>query len=264
VREFAGKVAVVTGGASGIGLAMARRFGAEGMRVVLADIEEPALFGAVGELAGEGLAVVGVLTDVADHAAVQNLHDQTLSEFGAVHVVCNNAGVVGTSVIETSIEVWRWVLGVNLWGVINGCNVFLPTLVAQGEGHVVNTASMAGLRGYGALGVYATTKFGVVGLSESLHQELAGSPVGVSVVCPGFVRTNIAASGRNMPQELRERAGRSEGAGLSDVVEATGIPPAEVADAVLEAVRTDRLYVLNHPEMARAALEERRSMMFGD
>lgn len=266
MREFSGKVAVITGGASGIGLALARRFGAEGMRVVLADIEAPALVRAVTELAQEGLSVVGVPTDVADHAAVRNLHDRALEEFGAVHLVCNNAGVVGTSVVHTPIEVWRWVVGVNLWGVINGCNVFVPTLLAQGEGHVVNTASVAGLRGHAALGVYATTKFAVVGLSESLHQELAaaGSAVKVSVLCPGLVETNINASHRNMPPELRALRPPPDAAGLAGLAASTGMPPAEVAEVVIDAVRAERLYVFTHPDLARAVMDQRQSVLFGD
>jgi short-subunit dehydrogenase len=153
------------------------------------------------------------------------------------------------------------VVGVNLYGVINGCNVFLPTLVEQGEGHVVNTASLAGLRGNALLGVYCTTKFAVVGLSEALYEELqaSGSKVGVSVICPGFVKTRIAQSGRNMPAHLR--AAEPDPEILAPAVSA-GIPASEVADAVFDAVQSDRLYVLNHKDMARAALDQRLSLMF--
>jgi len=263
MQQFAGKVAVVTGAASGIGLAMARRFAHAGMRLVLADIEEPALETAVSELASAGAEVFGVTTDVADHASVVDLHARTLETFGSVHVVCNNAGVVGRSIVDTPIEVWRWVVGVNLFGVINGCNVFLPTLVDQDEGHVVNTASMAGLRGHGILGVYCATKFAVVGLSEALHDELqsSGSHVGVSVVCPGFVQTQIAQSERNMPPSIEMVPPAPEDDPLVGAVDA-GIPPERVAEAVLDAVATDRLYVLTHPDMARAAMNERLALLF--
>jgi NAD(P)-dependent dehydrogenase (short-subunit alcohol dehydrogenase family) len=233
------------------------------MRVVLADVEEPALDRAVAELAESGAEVRGVVTDVADHASVVRLHDATLEAFGGVHVVCNNAGVVGYSIAKTPIEVWEWVVGVNLFGVINGCNVFLPTLMAQDEGHVVNTASMAGLQGYGVLGIYCTTKFAVVGLSESLAQELStsGSKVGVSVVCPGFVKTRLATFERNMPEAVRRVTDGFEG-WLSQPIMA-GIPPDEVADAVLEGIVSGRLYVLTHPDMARTAFEQRSALVFG-
>jgi NAD(P)-dependent dehydrogenase (short-subunit alcohol dehydrogenase family) len=264
MKDFSGKVAVVTGGASGIGLSMAKRFAAEGMRLVLADIEEPVLEEAVDELRRSGADVLGVPTDVADHASVVGLHERTLEAFGAVHLVCNNAGVVGRSIVESPIEMWEWVVGVNLFGVINGCNVFLPTLVAQDEGHVVNTASVAGLRGNAILGIYCTTKFAVVGLSESLREELraSGSKVGVSVLCPGFVRTRIAQSHRNMPAGLRNASGEPDGDVLLGAVR-TGIPPAEVADAVFDAVSDDRLYILTHPDMARGALDQRLELLFG-
>jgi NAD(P)-dependent dehydrogenase (short-subunit alcohol dehydrogenase family) len=265
MKDFSGKVAVVTGGASGIGLSMAKRFAAEGMRIVLADIEEPVLEEAVDELRRSGAAVLGVPTDVADHGSVVGLHDRALEAFGAVHLVCNNAGVVGGSIVHSPIAMWEWVVGVNLFGVINGCNVFLPTLVAQDEGHVVNTASVAGLSGNAVLGMYCTTKFAVVGLSESLREELraSGSRVGVSVLCPGLVRTHIARSYRNMPAALREASGESAGEVFLGGVMSGAISPAEVADAVFDAVTDDRLYILTHPELARGALDRRSKLLFG-
>lgn len=263
MKEFSGKVAVITGGASGIGLAMAKRFAAEGMRIVLGDIEEPALDKAVTELRRGGVDVLGVPTDVADHSAVVSLKDRTLEHFGAVHLVCNNAGVVGRSIIESPMEVWEWVLGVNLMGVVHGCNVFLPVLVEQGEGHIVNTGSIAGLRGNAILGIYCTTKFAVVGLSESLHEELvaAGSNVKVSVLCPGFVQTRIAHSERNAPAHLRVE--QPDGDVLSGAVMTIGIPPAEVAEAVFDAVSQERLYVLTHLDMAKSSLDQRLELLFG-
>ena len=264
MKEFSGRVAVVTGGASGIGLAMARRFAAEGMRLVLADIEGPALEVAVDEFTSAGTEVLGVVTDVADHESVVNLRDKTLGAFGSVHILCNNAGVVGRSIVDSSIDVWRWVLGVNLFGVINGCNVFLPGLLDQDEGHVVNTASLAGLRGNAVLGVYCTTKFAVVGLSESLYEELraSGSKVGVSVSCPGFVRTRIGESARNMPAHLKAtQPERGPEDAINQAVVA-GIEASEVADAVFDAVVADRLYVLTHRDMARGAMDQRLSLLF--
>src|ERR1019366_2215285 len=180
------------------------------------------------------------------------------------HIVCNNAGVVGRSIVHSSIDVWRWVVGVNLFGVINGCNVFLPTLVEQGEGHVVNTASLAGLRGSAILVIYCARKFAVVGLSESLYEELGelGTKVGVSVVCPGFVQTRIAESDRNMPTQLKgTQPEPTDQVGIGQAV-ASGIPASEVADAVFDAVVADRLYVLTHLDMARGALDQRLSLLF--
>ena len=210
MQDFAGRVAVITGGASGIGRAMAFRFAAEGMHLVLADIEEPVLAATVADLAASGARVIGVPTDVSVLADVQRLAERTLDEFGAVHVVCNNAGVAGGTVAHASPELWDWVLGVNLFGVIHGCSTFLPIMLEQDLGHVVNTASIAGLGGVGAFGVYCTSKFAVVGLSESLHHELAalGSSVKVSVLCPGFLDTNIYTSDRNMPGAVRESSPR--------------------------------------------------------
>ncbi len=204
-------------------------------------------------------------TDVADHTAVVSLHDRTLETYGAVHLVCNNAGVVGRSIMESPIEIWEWVLGVNLLGVDQRLQRLLAPLVAQDEGHVVNTGSVAGLRGNAILGIYCTTKFAVVGLSESLLEELhaQGSNVGVSVLCPGFVQTRIAESHRNMPEELRAKHTQPDADVLQGAVMSVGIPPAEVADAVFDAVRDDRLYVLTHLDMARGALDQRLALLFG-
>ena len=271
MQQFEGRVAVVTGGASGIGRAMADRFAAAGMNVVLGDVEVPALEHAVGELRAAGAAVVGVRTDVAHLPDVEALRDAALDAFGAVHVVCNNAGVAGGTVIDTPIEMWEWVLGVNLRGVVNGCVTFLPGLLAQDEGHLVNTASLAGLAGIAGLGVYCTTKFAVVGLSESLFHELAdrGSNVHVSVICPGFVQTRIGDSHRNMPADVRRALdvpspadGSDSGAvpSAGDVV-GLGVPATAVGDEVFAAVREERFWVLPHPRVARAAIGDRLAWM---
>src|ERR1700733_2921273 len=196
------KVAVITGGASGIGKAVAVRTAAEGMKLVLADIEEPALEATASALTAEGADVLAVVTDVSDASSVQALRDRALQHFGAVHLVHNNAGVgVGGPIWEVTEEEWRWILGVNLWGVVHGISAFVPVLLEQGEGHVVNTASIAGLSSTPGLGPYTATKHAVVAISESLFKDLraAGAPIGVSVLCPGFVQTGIAQSDRNRP-----------------------------------------------------------------
>ena len=204
MQEFRDRVAVVTGGASGIGRALAERFAAAGMRLVLADVEEEALAATVAEFESSGATALGVVADVSDAAAVDGIRDRALDAFGAVHVVCNNAGVGGGEIIDAPLELWEWVLGVNLFGVVHGVHTFLPLLLEQNEGHIVNTGSLAGLGGVGGLGVYCASKFAVVGLSESLHYDLVarGSAVGVSVLCPGFVQTQIGESARNAPPSL--------------------------------------------------------------
>jgi NAD(P)-dependent dehydrogenase (short-subunit alcohol dehydrogenase family) len=267
VEELEGRVAVVTGGASGIGRAMAQRFAAEGMQLVLADVEEPALAETVAALASDGARVIGVRCDVSVLADVEAVRDRALDEFGAVHVVCNNAGVGGGSVATTPIEQWNWVLGVNLHGVVHGCVTFLPLLLAQDEGHVVNTASMAGLGGNSALGVYCTTKFAVVGLSESLHYELVerGSNVGVSVLCPGFLATNIYTSERNMPEHVRAVAPEIaiDPSVMGFFTQVPVLAPEVAADAVLEAIRTRRFWLYTHPDEVRATSRTRLEWMLG-
>jgi NAD(P)-dependent dehydrogenase (short-subunit alcohol dehydrogenase family) len=269
MHDFEGRVAVITGGASGMGRAFADRFAAAGMKLVLGDIEEDALSRAVTELRDGGADAVGVPTDVARLEDVETLRDRALDAFGRVHVVCNNAGVAGGAVIDTPIEVWRWVLGVNLWGVIHGCHVFVPLLVEQDEGHVVNTASLAGLSGSAGLGVYCTSKFAVVGLSESLHHDLAArdSRVGVSVLCPGFVQTRIFESHRNMPDDVRTVVPATPTDAATDAAQraviSAGIPASDAADAVFEAIRERRFFVLPHPRAARASAEARLEWMAG-
>jgi NAD(P)-dependent dehydrogenase (short-subunit alcohol dehydrogenase family) len=269
MEELRGKVAVVTGAASGIGLAVCRKAVAEGMRVVMADVEEQALRSAADDLAGAGAEVLPVVTDVADAASVAALRDAAVRRFGAVHLVHNNAGVSASGPVwSVPEEDWRWVIGVNLWGVVHGIRAFVPLLVDQGEGHVVNTGSLAGLLTPPFMGVYNATKHAVVAISETLHKDLqvAGSPVGVSVLCPGFVRTGIGHSDRNRPSWAPAPA--TDAGPLLDVgrqLVAAGIDPAPVADAVLDAVRADRFYIFTHPETKPAVavrtkdiLEERQ------
>jgi NAD(P)-dependent dehydrogenase (short-subunit alcohol dehydrogenase family) len=257
MKELHGKVAVVTGAASGIGNAMATRFAEEGMKVVLADIEEGPLADAEKKLTDSGATVLAVPTDVTKGDQMDALAQKTFDTFGTAHVICNNAGVATGGPMWTLTEAdWQWVLGVNLWGVIHGVRVFAGRLVEQGEGHVVNTASMAGLTSAPMMGPYNVSKHGVVTLSETLSSELAlhGSPVKVSVLCPGWVNTRINEAERNRPPELQDAAevdpsmaemGRQLLSGLI----ASGLPPSEVAGRVLDAVREERFYILTHPDM---------------
>jgi NAD(P)-dependent dehydrogenase (short-subunit alcohol dehydrogenase family) len=256
--ELTGRVAVVTGGASGIGLALARRFAGEGMKVVLADVEVEALDAAAKELAGEhgDDAIAAVPTDVRDPAAVEALAAATFERFGTTHVVCNNAGVaVGGMSWEIPPDRWRWIVDVNLMGVVNGIRAFVPRMIEQGEGHVVNTASIAGIATAPVMSPYVATKHAVVGLSESLFFDLQvtghGAEVGVSVLCPEWVRTRIAQAERNRPDDVSAMAlpeGVDPDAGSSIVggfVE-TGLDPAEVAGKVVDAIRQRRFWIFTH------------------
>ena len=266
MRELAGKTAFVTGGASGIGFALGRAFAEAGMNVVLADLKAEALAAAVESLRDVGPGVRGVACDVADPASVERAAAASYEAFGKVHVVCNNAGVGGGSGIDNiSIDTWRWVLDVNLMGVLHGIRAFLPHIRAHGEGgHIVNTASMAGfLSGFG-FSPYTASKFAVVAMSEGLATELKPLGIGVSVLCPGFVRTRIAESGRNRPARYgptrtpdpASPAG-ALAAQIAELVQ-SGLDPAAVAVRVLAAIREDELYVFTHPEM-RAEVERRFS-----
>jgi NAD(P)-dependent dehydrogenase (short-subunit alcohol dehydrogenase family) len=252
-------VAVVTGAASGIGRGLAERCAREGMRVVLADVEETSLAQAERELKDAGAEVMAVRTDVSKAEDVEALARRTLEAFGAAHLLFNNAGVgAGTTVWESTLEDWRWTLGVNLWGVIHGVRAFVPVMLEQGdECHVVNTASMAGLVSGPALGVYKVTKHAVVSLSETLFCELAvmGAKVKVSVLCPAGVNTRVMECERNRPAEL-QNASASESAHpavaqaeemLRRLVEA-GMSPSEVAEKVFDAIRGERFYILTHDD----------------
>jgi NAD(P)-dependent dehydrogenase (short-subunit alcohol dehydrogenase family) len=251
VDVLEGKVAVVTGAASGIGSALSAAWAAEGMRVVMADIEAPALAEAASDLRATGAEVLEVVTDVRDPVQVEALADRAVAHYGGVHVACNNAGVgrSGLAVWDEPLAAWEWTLGVNLWGVINGVRAFVPRMIAQGEGHIVNTASLAGLSASGILGSYTVSKYAVVGLSEELFRnlQLLGAPVGVSVLCPGPVNTQIITAERNGPAELRDTP-LDPGAVMihNALVEMLrhGLEPRAVADTVVAAVKAGRFYVV--------------------
>lgn len=253
MEELNGKVAVITGGASGIGLATAKHLAREGVNIVLADIEQGALSRAVDEVIAEGVDTIGVRTDVGELSEVQALADRAYDHFGAAHILFNNAGVaISGPIQEMSHADWEWLMRVNLWGVIHGVETFLPRMLKQGgEGHIVNTASFAGLVANEGLGVYCVTKYGVVALSECLFRDVRNDGIGVSVLCPMQVETNIRSSARNRPDEL---------GGPSDVVVHEGpgedtrdlaggfITADEVASQVVKAIRNRELYILTHPE----------------
>jgi len=260
--EFVGKAAFVTGGASGIGLALGRAFAEAGCKVMLADIEKAALDAAVASLSGSGQEVRGIVCDVADTASVDAAAEATFSAFGKVHILCNNAGVGARGGIDhIALDNWRWVLDVNLMGVVNGVRAFLPHMRAHGEGsHIVNTASMAGvMTSHQGFAPYPASKYAVVGMSEGLAVELKPFGIGVSILCPGIVRTSILESARNRPQRYGPPTPVDTSNPLYDRVAErvrTGMGPAEVARRVVAAIRNDELYVFTHPEM-RGAVEER-------
>jgi NAD(P)-dependent dehydrogenase (short-subunit alcohol dehydrogenase family) len=252
VQDLHGKVAVVTGGASGIGNALARRFASEGARVVIGDVEAAALERAVSELRASGASVEGVVTDVSDPAQMQALGDAAVAAFGGVHVFCNNAGVGGGGLSwEMPLSTWEWVIGVNLWGVIHGVRTFVPLLMQQSEAYIVNTASVAGLVAAPFMGPYNASKHAVVAISETLHHELAMSApqVKVSVLCPGWVNTKIADSARNRPEHLNEGAAPdADAAALLRGFLEQGMAPDDVAAKVLDAMREERFWILTHDE----------------
>lgn len=263
MQELSGKVAVITGGGSGIGKALAIRFASEAMKVVLADIDAVKLRAVEVELAEGGAEVLTVVCDTSTEAQVQALAAATLDRFGAAHVLCNNAGVVGMGdPWRGPISGWEWVMGINLYGVIHGVRAFLPIMEDQGEGHIVNTASMAGLVAVPGAAPYNVTKTGVVALSESLFIELktSGSPVRVSALCPGFVHTNLL-DGQQWNASLGDQPAPAMSP-VSQMIEQVfrqgleqGIDAAVVADEVVDAIRTERFWILTHPEMRHSPVE---------
>jgi NAD(P)-dependent dehydrogenase (short-subunit alcohol dehydrogenase family) len=257
--EFEGKTAVVTGGASGIGKAMATRFAADGMNVLLADIEEPALAEAAAELEAKGASIATIVADVSDAERVEAIAQAAMDRFGAIHVACNNAGVGGGGLAwEIEPAMWDWVLGVNLMGVIHGVRAFVPRIIESGGGHVVNTASMAGLTSPPFMSPYNVAKHGVVTLSEGLYQELQmmHPEVGVSVLCPGWVNTRIHEADRNQPDTLAQpddagEDGDEDLLNMRDMMAGfieNGMDPADVAGLVSDAIRDEKFYILTHDD----------------
>ena len=273
MKELKDKVAVVTGAASGIGRALAERLAEEGMKVVLADIEQGALDEAEGAFKAKGASVLAVRCDVSKADDVEALAKATVDEFGAVHVVCNNAGVVPPAgpLWERTVADWQWVLGANLWGVIHGVRTFVPIMLAQGtEGHVVNTASLAGLVSVPWLGIYNVTKHAVVTFSETLYRELegAGAKVKVSVLCPAWVTTRLGDADRNRPAALQnpEREKSPQEQAIEQAVRGfveSGISAKQVADAMVDAIKEEKLYVLTHPEMMDAVRTRMEDILEG-
>jgi NAD(P)-dependent dehydrogenase (short-subunit alcohol dehydrogenase family) len=270
-----GRVAVVTGAASGIGLGLARRFAAEGLHVVMADVEEPTLAEAAASVAASGASVLAVATDVADRRSVEGLRDAALSRFGAVHVVCNNAGVGGPHgpLWECPPAEWDWVLGVNLNGVMNGVRAFMPVLLSQDAGHLVNTSSIFGVFA-GTLGPYGVSKHAVTALTETLYfnlQSAGVAHVGVSVLCPGAVRTNFGTSSRNrpawagpaVPGDARLAEAERASAERFDQLAVLGASPAEVAGMVLAGIRSRRFYILTSDNRHGAVLRRGEEVVAG-
>ncbi len=268
MKTLKGKVAVVTGGASGLGRAMALHFAREGMHVAIADIEQENIDKVVGELKTLGINAIGARTDVSKSGEVDALAKRVVAELGGVHVVCNNAGVSPLGLAwENTLADWQWMLGVNLWGVIHGVRAFTPILLAQDEGHIVNTASVAGLINPPNSAMYNVTKHAVVALTETLHHDLGErkSNVGCSLLCPAYVPTGIADSERNRPPELanppmeKSPAQIAKEAMLQKAVRSGRLTADDIGAAVLAAVKEDRFYILTHPKIngaIRARMED--------
>lgn len=271
MKDLSGKTAVVTGAASGIGLAVARRFGGEGMRVVLADIEAGALESACEDLAGEGYDVASFRLDISQPEEVKRLAEFALQRYGSVQVLCNNAGVgIGGTIWEHSPEDWQWLLGVNVNGIVNGLREFVPAMLSQGdECHIVNTASAAGLDARPWLGMYSATKYAVVAISEALQAELCmrGATIGVSVLCPALVNTRIGESERNRSVGVTDTGDiPAEGRAFDQAFRAAlaqGLSPSRVADAVVDGIRDGRFYIITNAE-TEARVRDRFGRILSD
>lgn len=275
MEQLAGKTAFITGAASGIGFALASVFAREGMRVVLADVEKDRLDAAAGQLVDAGHEVIGAQVDVTDREAVARARDAALDAFGAVHLLCNNAGVNAYGPLyKVTYEDWDWVMGVNLWGVVHGVHEFLPHLMTHGaDAHIVNTASIGGLVGMRNLGIYNAAKFGVVGLTEALRADMEGCGVGVSVLCPGMVSTSLGTSERNRPAHLTNTDTNTDAPSAADLRAADaergpgpGTDPMDLAEQVLAAVRANQFFINTHAE-CKPIVDQRHAAMdaaFGD
>ena len=259
MKELKGKVAAVTGAASGLGRSMALAFAAEGMDVALADVDQANLSSVADEVQAKGVRAITLRVDVSQAEQVETFRDQTLARLGAIHVVCNNAGVSPLGAVwENTSADWQWILGVNLWGVINGVRAFTRDLIAQNEGHIVNTASVSGLIAPPGSGAYNVTKHAVVALSETLHHDLRerNAAVGVSVLCPAYVPTGIVDSERSRPKDLpkseKSRETLAKEAMLRKAVTSGKVSADQVAQAVVAAVKEERFYILTHPRIKGA------------
>ena len=270
MENVEGKVAFVTGGASGMGLAMVRSFASAGMKVVAADIQEDALDAVREEFADSNAELIALRVDVTDRESMKRAADDTEAAFGKIHVLCHNAGVaVGGRIDEMSYDDWDWVMNVNLQGVINGVVTFIDRIKSHGEGgHIVNTASMAGLISLGRMGVYNTTKYAVVGMSEVMRIDLEPLNIGVSVLCPGIVDTNIFTSERNRPAELSQNAAPSLNVDASTVSQEIDVEslrhqaldPAVVGEMVLHGIKQNEPYIFSHPEFKGFVLARMQPM----
>jgi NAD(P)-dependent dehydrogenase (short-subunit alcohol dehydrogenase family) len=250
MQDVQGKVAFITGGASGIGLGMAKAFVNAGMKVVIGDLQPEHLETAMASFQNSK-AVHGIQLDVTDRGALARAADDSERVFGKVHVLCNNAGIgIGGPIKLATYDDWDWIMGVNVGGVINGVQTFLPRILAHGEGgHIVNTSSMSGILPHYGAGLYITTKFAVVGLSEALRTELREESVGVSVLCPGPVQTNIAQGGKTRPGRFAKTGyAESDKARQANSVSPLYMDPMKVAERVLEGIRHNDLYIFTHPE----------------
>lgn len=268
MQEFTDRVAVITGGASGIGLGMARALAARGMRLSIADLDEATLAAAVAEFEAAGVEVIGTTVDVSDLDSVQRLADVTMERFGQVNVLCNNAGVgIPTSARNMKLKDWKWIIDVDLWGPIYGVNVFLPLIEASGEGHVNSTSSMAGLISSGMMGAYNVAKHGVVALMAATERELRakGSPITASVLCPGPINTNISRNSVQFrPGGAKPKADGDKAGKMASNIQASleqGMHPDEVGELVAEAIATDKFWVLTHPRWAKAVQKQLDAMV---
>ena len=263
------RTVIITGGASGIGKSLAFRFGSQGANIVVGDIEHVALNNTVSELVSEGISAIGIPVDVSDIDSVRSFRDEVISEFTPPYIVCLNAGVgAGGSIIDSDILDWEWVLGVNLWGVIHGLNVFMPILDKRDEGHIVITSSIAGHLSYPNMGAYNASKHAVLTIAETLHYELLekGSRIGVSVLCPGLVRTNILDSDRNRPETLTSSIAldRSDEDDMRKQIVREiydlALEPDKVADLVFDAVDSKQFYIFTEDTFRDAIISRHRNI----
>lgn len=245
MKDLKGRVAVVTGGGSGIGSGICRALAAEGVKVVVSDIDEDAAAEVADSIRGEGGTAIPVRTDVAQRSDVEALAKRTIAELGRVDIVCNNAGVlVGGPILETTEDDWQWLLSVNMMGVVHGSQVFAPLFLERGEGHIVNTASVGGFLSFSTLAIYCASKYAVVGYSEALQMELTPRGIGVSILCPGMVRTNLSSSDRLRPAKFAHAGGSSQE--LGDL--SAGMEPIEVGGHVVRGIRDNAPYIFTHSD----------------